>query len=393
MPHFQGKTYLNELFGSIVYSPRPSFVSNRWLPESAATLNAISSYELPLALNTSVICSRGASTPEGLHLLATAGFTIPENLFRFSTQQEYTDLLGKLTKTGDRVVVNHPLSTSELNPESYWIPKDFFQAINNTKNLDRLAPAEILPHRTIMAMEELRKHIDWMEGAAVFKAATDESTSGGLATIIAKETSQLPEVLKKLDGADEVVIEEYLGTLVTYSLSFTLSHNGSIMYLGAVERTFNSSGNHSDYWLEVEPSLPPAAMNIGVMIATHNIEMGYHGFLHIDIGVLENDEIRILDLNFRANNTTTALNFKDSILEKTNATTMLLTRWEGKTDYQQLIKTTYDLLDKNVFLPLWSYDPLADGINGLSSQIGGLILGKSRSEVCERKEQIAATGF
>ena len=244
-----------------------------------------------------------------------------------------------------------------------------------------------------MPIEELRERIDWMEGTAVFKAVTDESTTDGLATFMAKETSQLSNVLKKLDGADEVIIEEYLATPVSYSLSFTLSHDGSIMYSGAAERNIDVSGNQNSYWLEAEPHLPPTAMNLGVMIATHCIEMGYHGFLHMDIGVLENDEIRLFDLNFRATNVTTALNYKDSILERTKTSTMLLTSWNGKGDFQQLVKTAHNLLDQNTFLPLWSYNPLADGIKDLPPRIGGLILGNSRSEVIERKEHIAAMCF
>lgn len=386
MLHLQGKINLQELFGSIVYSPRPSFGPNRWLPDNAAIHNADSGRELPLALNTPVLCSRGASTPEGLQLLAAAGFTIPENLFRFSTQQECTELLAKHTNTGKRTVVNHPLSASELNPECYWIPRDFLQAINNKKNLDRLGPTEFIPHRKVMSMDELKELINYMEGAAVFKAATDESSCQGLASIIARESSELSEVLEKLDGAKEVIVEEYLGLPSTFSINFTLSHDGSITYLGAAERAFDDSGNHKGYWLETDPQLPPAAMNIGVMIATHCIEIGYYGFLNIDIGVLDNDEIRIFDLNFRATSATTALNFKDSILKSTSASTMLLARLTGKSDYQQLIKAGHDLLNQDIFLPLWSYNPLADGIDNFAPQIGGLILGNSRGEVYERKK-------
>ena len=88
-----------------------------------------------------------------------------------------------------------------------------------------------------------------------------------------------------------------------------------------------------------------------------------------------------------------SLIFSESIFSRTGASVMRLRSWVGKAGYQQLLQAAYRALHRGFFLPLWSYDPSADGYMDSAPRIGGLILGETRKDIQDIELELTALGL
>ena len=384
---------LKDVFGAVVYCPRPSSSACRWIPPGNPFLNSLTGGQLVLAGETAVLCSRGVSTPAALQLLADGGFSPPLNLHRFKTAEEHLEHMRILAQSDRPIVLNHFHPPDELDPDCCWISPDLLNYLNNKANLPELVPMENIPPRRVYTAEELKKDLLRVKLPVVLKAAVDETSGGGADVRVCLNAYQLKRALGRFSNTGQIIVESFLDMAANYCLNYAIMPDGNAMFLGGAEQVIDKRRIYRGNWIEAQPSLPPAALDLGAKIAARGAALGYYGLLGIDIAVLPDELVVAYDLNYRANGSTVALVFSDSIFCRTGASVMRLRSWTGQAGYKPLLKAAYRALHSGFFLPLWSYDPSADGYMNSPARIGGLILGNTRQEIQAFESEIAAMGL
>ena len=280
-----------------------------------------------------------------------------------------------------------------MDPESCWISPGLLNYLNNKANLPELVPKENIPGRRVYAAGELKKELLRVKLPAVLKAAVDETSGGGADVRVCLNAYQLKRALGRFSNAGKIIVESFLDIAANYCLNYAIMPDGSVLYLGSAEQVIDKLRIYRGNWIEAQPSLPPAALGLGAKIAARSAALGYYGFLGIDVAVLPDELVVAYDLNYRANGSTVALVFSDSIFCRTGASVMRLRSWTGHAGYNPLLRAAYRALQSGLFLPLWSYDPSADGYMNSLARIGGLIPGDTREDIQVIESEIAAMGL
>ena len=384
---------LSELFGSQVYCPCASPNACRWLPSGIAFLNALTGGQLTLAGEMPVLCSRGVSTPPVLQLLRDAGLPIPSHLCKFSTSEEYLDQLRMLSKSGQRIVLNHAHPIGDFPAESCWISPQLLNYLNNKANLEELVPDAHVPERSLYMVEQLRANVDNFKFPVVIKAAVNETSGAGVDIKICRNRADVERLPAEFCTAERLVMEEYFPEFLNLCLNYVLMADGQVVYCGCAEQVSDEHGFYQGNWLDRALKLPELVLKLGNHIADKGVAAGYYGFMGIDVALLPGGQVMAFDLNFRANGSTTALLFSESIVHRTGKSVMRLRSWRSRIGYRHLLKIAYSLLQSGSFLPLWSYDPRADGLRDSEARLGGLLIGFTREEVQDLELEIASRGL
>jgi len=384
---------LDEIFGKQIYYPCASPNACRWLPSGRAVLNGLTGGQLTLAGTMPVLCSRGVSSEPALQLLRDAGFPVPSRLYQFSTGEENIVQLQRLSSAGRRIVVNHSHPVNELPAEKCWVPPGLINYLNNKANLGEIVPAAHVPERRLLTMEQLRHDLDTFTYPLVIKAAVNESSGGGGDVQICRNCADVESLPAEFCTAERLVMEEYFPEFLNLCLNYVLMADGQVVYGGCAEQVSDEHGFYQGNWLDRALKLPELVLKLGNHIADKGVAAGYYGFLGIDVALLPDGRVMAFDLNFRANGSTTALLFSNSIVCHTGKTVMRLRSWRSRIGYRHLLKIAYSLLQSGSFLPLWSYDPQADGLRESEARLGGLLIGFNREEVHALELEIARHGL
>ena len=145
--------------------------------------------------------------------------------------------------------------------------------------------------------------------------------------------------------------------------------------------------------MDGESGVPASVVALGEAIAANGVARGYRGLFGVDVALLEDGRAIAFDLNFRSNGSTGMLLLYDAVVRRTGKTVTRLRGWKGIGTYEDLLDAAYIAFDSGYFLPLMTYDPLADGFASSVPRLTGLMLGDSRDEVVEREREMASLGF
>ena len=383
----------SEIFGkTAVFTGRSSPNASRWLPKDEMALDALSAAQLVIVGDMITVCAASASTSEGIGLLRDAGFRIQAHLYRYRNAADYLELLKRLCAEGKSVVMQHVHAQADLLHESCLVKPQVLSFINNKANLACFAKNEYLPTRKIVQINDSENIKKTMRLPVVIKAVTDESTGGGVDVRICRGETDLRAAAAYFYDCPSVVVEDYLDIQRNLCLNYFIDKEGGIVYLGFAEQVSDDEGRYQGNWIE-DSSCADGIVAAGREVAGRAFESGYYGFMGMDVAVLADERFKIFDLNFRANGSTPALLYAESIRACLNISVMRFRRFTGTGDYRQMLKTVYQAMDEKIFLPLASCDPSAGAYGDKHPVINGLILGNTRQEVLEMELKLAAMGL
>ena len=384
---------LSDIFGQGVYCPRVSPNACRWISGDPALLNSLTANQLTVAGRMPVVCSRGAVGIEGLRLLREAGCPEPGELHLFSDGEEHLAQLRALAGRGEKLVLLHAHRPDDVPAESWWIPRELLELLNNKANLESFVAAGHAPRRSVHSNDALSRAIEEVEVPVVLKAGTHETTGAGNDVRICLDRVDLARAVSEFRDCPTVVAEEFLAIDRNLCLNYAVMTDGSVRYLGSAEQVCEPGGSYRGNWIDADTRAPDVAVALGEDVAMRGAGLGYRGIVGVDVAVLDDDRALAFDLNFRTNGSTTALLLHESIVRETGSTVMRLRSWTGTRGYGALLDAAYAGLEQGYFMPLASYDPFADGIPSAAPRLGGVLLGASRDEVREREAQFAALGL
>jgi hypothetical protein len=339
-----------------------------------------------------LVCTRGVATPSGLALMAEAGFATPENLIHYRDGEDHRRVLRELAEQGNKLVVQYLHPPDETPYGDYWVRPELLSHINNKAMLGEFVRESEVPKRRVVPATSLG---EMREDALplVVKAATDESSGGGLDVLICREASDLAAAPEFFAKADQVVVEEYLHLVRNLCLGFAVLEDGGVLYLGGAEQASGADGRFEGNWVRRDLCVPQTAVEVAREAVSAAADLGYRGCVGIDVGLLETGEVRVFDLNFRLNNSTVILLLNDAIAERHPFTAARLNSWSCEAGFDAMLRIASRAMEHGGFLPLGSYDPREDGYTEAQPRLRGLVLGDSPEEVEARLEILQEKGL
>ncbi|GGE18613.1 hypothetical protein GCM10011571_20670 [Marinithermofilum abyssi] len=92
----------------------------------------------------SALCSQAVATDVIINLLKEAGLETTSERYVYSTAEEYREMLRKLSKGNEKILLQYPHPAGELNEKSYWIQPELLAYLNNKASIDQLVPEEVI---------------------------------------------------------------------------------------------------------------------------------------------------------------------------------------------------------------------------------------------------------
>jgi len=386
---------LDAIFGSEnVYSQRISPTVCTWLPLSEVQKDMMTGGAIAIAGSMPYICSTAVSNPAALQLLMAAGLPVSEkHLLRFCDSDDYVRLVRKQCGSGKTVAAQYLHGESELPTANCCIQPSVLSFLNNKANMSALVDGEYLPRRTVLPSAKLVDFVTSQALPFVVKVATDEPTGAGLDVVICESLSDSKRAEDVFRSCRTVIVEEFLPISRNLCLNYTIAQSGAITFLGCAEQVSDAQGIYQGNWLGKDISAPAEAVAIGERIARAGFTMGYYGFLGIDMAVLDDDRIKVFDLNFRINGSTAPLLLAESVMQRFARPLIRLERFAGRATYRDMLDIAYRELAKGTLVPLSSFDPDAVGCSASQPRLIAMLLGNTKDDIDEYKRELAATGL
>ncbi|NQT15274.1 MAG: hypothetical protein HQ582_21135, partial [Planctomycetes bacterium] len=383
MQLIQPRITLSDVFGpEPVFNPRGSFHGYGWLHRELSTREFATGGVLSTAGSTPTICSSAVASPAGLDLLADAGLPPAGPLLTYTDEAEYSRRIAEVIEAGKPIVMQHVQRSDETPPESYWMARSLLAFLNNKGNLAELAPQEALPSRRLVKPTELaalaRTHGNL---PLAVKAATNRSTGGGFAVILARSPDDLNRASKEFGGCRRVVVEEFLDIRENFCLNFAATDR-EIFYLGAAEQVVDAAGAYRGNWYEPHRQPPAEAVRLGREIMRQAALRGYRGFAGFDMAVLFDGRVKVFDLNFRLNGCTKVLLLYEGVRRAFGARCIGRgCSFQAAGSFLAMCNAARAAFQERVLLPLVTYDPAAIPVPTGAPMLWALVLGEDRPEV------------
>ncbi|KQC07030.1 MAG: hypothetical protein APR62_07120 [Smithella sp. SDB] len=388
----------SKIFSSIydpdcVFVARSSQNASHWLPPNRILLDIMTAGMMTVLGDMPIICAASASSTDALCLLRDAGFWLPREIHSYVNADDFMMILKKFRTAGMKVVAQHVYPLSEIPQECCWIDPSILSFLNNKANLGKLVPVGNIPARDIILIDQIVNGDKKWNLPVVIKAATDESTGGGVDVRICFKNNDIKNAASYFSDCRFVICEEYLNIQQNLCLHYCVTADGTIDYLGFAEQVSDDNGAYCGNWLEEGTRCPIKAVEVGLSIVRAAYERGYYGIVGIDMAVYDGNPCKVFDLNFRGNGSTPAILYSESVHRYHRQPVIRLRRLKGKGNYQNMLDSVYRAMAKGILLPLSSCDPEKMGYIDEHPLLIGMILGETRQHVLENEHELISMGL
>ncbi|AVQ33547.1 ATP-grasp domain-containing protein [Staphylococcus muscae] len=344
-----------ELYSNdVVYSSRPSYVSNPWLEPDEHQSNFLSARELLIA-DMPVIVHEASVTDKLAQLFALIHRRIPDNLYYFKDQSSYESLLQRLTLEEDRKIYFQYVHGDDIvSADKYAMNKQTFIDLNNKSKIPDWTDGKYLPKREVVPFNEFEQAVRRWELPVVIKPGDDLPTAGGYGVMICytqKELEQAIARVKKAEAAtDTLIIEQCIDVVDNYCVQFAKHPDKGILYLGAAKQLTNEYGFYQG---NVNAQhVPQTVIDAGRALMERAVEEGFIGVAGFDLLEDAEGHVYAIDLNYRQNGSTSMLLLADNLEGDYHKFYSYVAKGNNERFYDA-IKT---FVEKGVLFPLSYYD-------------------------------------
>ena len=176
-------------------------------------------------------------------------------------------------------------------------------------------------------------------------------------------------------------------------MNYAASNKGKIFYVGTSEQIIDDKGQQHGNWLGKDINPPDQAIKIGYAVMKKAAALGYMGFAGLDVAVLEDNTVKVFDLNFRYNASTVPLLIYESVVKQLGKPKILFRAWQGQGTYADLLKIAQGALDQGYFMPINTYNPTLSVRPDARPILVGLVCGATREKVLERNNGLLKQGL
>lgn len=377
-----------------VYLLRASYAEPGWRASEPRGLDLVASTHLPVAGPMGTIVAAPTVTDDALRLLERAGLPVTARLHAYRSPEEYLLLLERVSDTPGSLAVQYVHSDAEIPPRAYQVPPHLLRGLNDKGNLAQYVAPEHLPRRYVHEPRDVPPAVRLLrEGPVVLKIASRQPTGGGLGVFVCRRPDDVARALAGTGPGDRVVVEERLDIARSLCVQFAVPPDGNLRYLGTTEQICSAEGQYVGNWLDTDdPAEDPRATAAALVAVRRGVAAGYRGIVGIDVVVTMDDEVRVLDLNFRLNGSTPALLLQPALVAR-GATVARFGRCTSRLSPERFYAVATELVDEGTFVPLATYDPRRSDAPDKPPILSGLVVGRSRDEVTRRSNRMKDLGL
>jgi len=385
----------DEVYGpGRTYAPRAHPQTCGWITRDPSLLDWLTGNQLCVMGSMPVVCSAGATSPRSWELLAECGIAKPTTMLRYKGEQAAFDLARSAVESS-RLVVQHAYPEGAIDPNSQWVKPQLLSYLNNKANLPHLVPAAHVPPRTVYARArafDVRPRLP-----VVFKAATDHSTGGGVAVAVCRTAQDVEKAAGQFESCSQVVVEDYLPIARNICMHFAVLPGGQSVYLGFADQDITEGGKYRGNWIELGARLPQATVDLALNVVRKGADLGYRGFVGIDIAILEGDEegrrAQVIDLNFRVNGSTAAILLAPAIRSTKGPGTLHLRTFVGHNGFDSMVAAGKSAAKAGSIIPLSAFDPEMAGHLCAAPRLVALVRAESRRDALDVEADLAGSGL
>ncbi len=303
---------LHQLYGDqVVFTSRPSYGKNPWLTTEGHQSNMLTARELLIA-DMPVILHEATVGDKTRALFAAADIELPGNYRIYTDEQSYNARLREAEDNGEKIFFQYTHETDYVNPETSYIDRPTFIALNNKMRLADWTKGKFLPRRDIVSADELEAQLANWEYPYVIKPADDHPTAGGYGVMICYNDDDLKRALQRIGNvadATDFVIEDFIQAESNYCVQYAYSETLGLKYLGASIQNTDQYGKYKGN--STASQVPDKVIEAGREIMQNGIDAGYRGIAGFDLLVDSDGDVYAIDLNFRQNGSTSLLLVND----------------------------------------------------------------------------------
>ena len=381
------KLTLSDLYNDdVVYSSRPSYISNPWLEPEEHQSNFLTGRELIIADQMPVIVHKASATKKLEILLETIGKPMPTNIYTFDNQASYEQTIRKLAEQDNkRIYFQYIHSESILEKEYYAMDKDIFVALNNKARIPEWTNQKYLPAREVVKVEAFEDAITNWTFPFVLKPGDDLPTAGGYGVMICYDDEDLIKAKSRIEQAkdetDTIIIEQKIQEIANYCVQFACEKEGDIHYIGTSEQITDKYGHYSGN--QNVHDVPESVIQAGKEIMEIGVSKGYFGIAGFDLLIDEHGDIFAIDLNFRQNGSTSMLLLDPLIQSGYQKFYSYIAPHDNEHFFQTIIK----YVRKGCLFPLSYYDGDWYNNENVPSRFACIWHGQSQEQVDKLEQQ------
>lgn len=383
---YSPKLTLSDLYqDNVVYTSRPSYISNPWLKPDEHQSNFLTGRELLIANQFPVIVHEASVTDKLEKLFEEVGKRIPPSIYKFSDQQTYESLIKKLAHEERKKIYFQYIDDEDVLEKSYYaLNKDVFVALNNKARIPEWTNGKYLPQREIIPIEQFDEAIEHWNYPFVIKPGDDLPTAGGYGVMICYNNQDLAKAKKRIKDATEateqLIIEQKIEAVQNYCVQFAYSEDIGIQYLGTARQLTNEYGFYNGN--ENVEDVPQHVIDAGREIMSIGVSLGFFGVAGFDLLLDEHNDVYAIDLNFRQNGSTSMLLLADELTNEYHKFYSYFS--DGNNDH--FFNTILKYVKKGVLYPLSYYDGDWYGVNKVNSRFGCIWHGKDKAYIQQMEE-------
>ncbi|MCS4487006.1 L-aspartate--L-methionine ligase LdmS [Staphylococcus americanisciuri] len=338
----------------VVYSSRPSYISNPWLEPDEHQSNFLSARELLIA-DMPVIVHEASVTDKLRELFALVNRTIPDNLYYFKDQDSYEQLLQRLSKEeGYKIYFQYVHGDNLVPPQQYAMDKQLFVDLNNKSKIPEWTDGKYLPRREVVAFDNFEQAVRQWTLPIVIKPGDELPTAGGYGVMICYTQEELEQAIQRVQKASEatetLIIEQCVEAVSNYCVQFAKHPDKGIIYLGAAKQLTNEYGFYQG---NVNAQhVPQKVIDAGYALMEKAVQLGFIGIAGFDILEDADGEVYAIDLNYRQNGSTSMLLLASELA----ASHHKFYSYVAKGDNERFYEAIKTFIQKGVLYPLSYYD-------------------------------------
>ena len=378
---------LSDLYNDdIVYTSRPSYVSNPWLKPDEHQSNFLTGRELLIANRFPVIVHEASVTNKLEQLFNIVGREIPPHTYKFNNQETYESLIRNLALHQGKKIYFQYIHDEDILPKEYYaLDKDVFVALNNKARIPEWTNDKYLPQREIVSIKDFESRIQAWSYPFVIKPGDDLPTAGGYGVMICYNDTDLAKAITRINNAsaetEHLIIEQKINAVNNYCVQFAYSDDIGIKYLGTAQQLTNDYGFYNGN--ENVNDVPQNVIDAGREIMEIGVSKGFFGVAGFDLLVDDNNDVYAIDLNFRQNGSTSMLLLAKDLTHGYHKFYSYFSNGDNTKFYNAILK----YVELGVLYPLSYYDGDWYGKNQVNSRFGCIWHGENKELINQYEQQ------
>lgn len=311
----------------------------------------------------------------------------------FTAESDCLEQAQALSRKGDIIVCQHYSPRFSDFDITWSTAPELISAINNKANLAKFVPPALTPKRRIVEAGTLLEEIEKETPPFVLKAGTAYSTGGSIAVSVCRTMDSARNAAQSfLNIGDEqavYIIEAFYPFTRTWCANVGIYESG-FKYFGAAQQILDDARKQIGNINGGPFSAPDAVSDACLQVAENAYLAGYRGFAGMDMGLTENNELYVFDLNFRLNACTAQIFYHDSACARIGAAVSKNCSFNYAAPLAEIALKVEDAVKKGVFVPLSSFDNALYDPSGAGCALRGIAIGEDGDKASAVAEKIAS---